>query len=217
MTLAERAYHDLKTMVITEALPPAAPVDKQQLMTQLGIGQAPLRDALQRLAFEKLVVISPRRGTFVADLSLIQLQQAFDARLLIERHTASLAATKITSQQIKALQDLHRETDQIADDEDLLTAIAIDQTFHRMIADIGANEFLRDFLDTLMPITMRLWYYVHSRAKDPAATIHEAGRGHFAIIDALATGQPDAAEEAMANHILHFRDRAFDQIMNGNR
>lgn len=217
MTMAERAYHDLKTMVITEALAPAAPVDKQQVMEQLGIGQAPLRDALQRLAFEKLVVIAPRRGTFVADLSLIQLQQAFDARLLIERYTARLAATKITPQQIKALRDLHEETAQIAAGEDLLTAIAVDQQFHRMIADIGDNEFLRDFLDTLMPITMRLWYYVHSRANDPAATIHEAGQGHFIIIDALATGRPDAAEQAMANHILHFRDRAFDQIMNGNR
>jgi DNA-binding GntR family transcriptional regulator len=213
MTMAEDAYNYIKDRIISQEFPPASPVDTKELMKQLKVGKTPLREALQRLAFEKLIVISPRRGTFVSDLSIIQLQQAFDARLLVERYTARIAAVKMTEGQITALRNLFKDTDAIALAGDCLRSVSVDQRFHRLIAEASQNEYLRDFLNMLLPVSMRLWHYVHSRTKDLSGGIQEAHRRHFSIIDALASGDPDAAERAMANHIIRFRDEALELIM----
>ena len=202
-------------MLITRQLPPAAPVDMQALMTRVNVGKAPLREALQRLAFEKLIVISPRRGTFVSDLSIIQLQQAFDARLLVERYTARIAATRITKEQIAAMRDLFKDTDDIANRGDYLAAIMVEYQFHRMIAEISNNEFLLSFLEILLPMILRLWYYVYNQYKDPTPGIKANHQRHLPVIDALASGDPDTAEAAMADHIVYFRDEALGLIMDG--
>jgi DNA-binding GntR family transcriptional regulator len=215
MTMAEYAYDYIKDRIISQEFPPASPVDTNRLVEQLEVGKTPLREALQRLAFEKLIVISPRRGTFVSDISIIQLQQAFDARLLVERYTARIAATTTTEEQITGLRDLFKDTDEIAGQGDYMESISVDQRFHYLIAEASHNEYLRDFLTMLLPVTMRFWHYGHRLAKDSGAKIREAHRRHFPVIEALASGDPDAAENAMANHIITFRDEALELIMRG--
>jgi DNA-binding GntR family transcriptional regulator len=215
MTMAEYAYDYIKDRIISQEFLPASPMDTKRLMKQLEVGKTPLREALQRLAFEKLIVISPQRGTFVSDISIVQLQQAFDARLLVERYTARIAATTMTEEQITGLRDLFKDTDDIAGQGDYMASISVDRRFHYLIAEASHNEYLRDFLSMLLPVTMRFWHYVHRLAKDSGAKIREAHRRHFPIIEALASGDPDAAEKAMANHIITFRDEALELIMHG--
>lgn len=216
-TITERTYNYIKERIISRQFPPASPLDTQQLMKELGVGKTPLREVLQRLAFEKLIVISPRRGTFVSDLSLIQLQQAFDGRLLVERYTARIAAVKMAEKQVAELRDLFKDSEEIARQGDCLRSISVDQKFHCLIAEASQNEYLKDFLNMLLPVTMRLWHYTHDRAKDLHGEIREAHQRHFSIIDALASGDPDAAERAMANHIIRFRDEALELIMQGGK
>jgi DNA-binding GntR family transcriptional regulator len=217
MTIADYAYNYIKDRIISQEFPPASPVDTKQLMEKLQVGKTPLREALQRLSFERLIVISPRRGTFVSDISIIQLQQAFDARLLVERYTACVAATTMTEEQIAALRDLFKNTDEIASRGDYMESISVDQRFHYLIAEATHNEYLRDFLSMLLPVTMRFWHYVHGLAKDSSSKIREAHQRHFPVIDALASGDPDVAERAMANHIVTFRDEAMELIMSGRK
>jgi DNA-binding GntR family transcriptional regulator len=217
MTIADYAYNYIKDRIISQEFPPASPVDTKQLMERLEVGKTPLREALQRLSFERLIVISPRRGTFVSDISIIQLQQAFDARLLVERYTARVAATTMTEEQIAALRDLFKDTDEIASRGDYMESISVDQRFHYLIAEATHNEYLRDFLSMLLPVTMRFWHYVHGLAKDSSNKIREAHQRHFPVIDALASGDPDVAERAMANHIVTFRDEAMELIMSGRK
>ena len=217
MTMADYAYNYIKDRIISQEFPPASPVDTKQLMERLEVGKTPLREALQRLSFERLIVISPRRGTFVSDISIIQLQQAFDARLLIERRTARIATTAMTEEQIAALRDLFKNTDEIVSRGDYMESISVDQRFHYLIAEATHNEYLRDFLSMLLPVTMRFWHYVHGLAKDSSGKIREAHQRHFPVIDALASGDPDVAERAMANHIVTFRDEAMELIMSSGK
>jgi DNA-binding GntR family transcriptional regulator len=215
--MADYAYDYIKDRIISQEFPPASPVDAKQLMKRLEMGRTPLREALQRLAFEKLITISPRRGAFVSDISIIQLQQAFDARLLVERYTSRIAATTMTEEQVAILRDLFKDTDEIASRGDYMASISIDQKFHYLIAEASHNEYLRDFLTMLLPVTMRFWHHVHSLAKDSGAKIREVHQRHLLIIDALASGNPDVAERAMTNHIVTFRDEALELVMQGGK
>lgn len=216
MSMTERAYEQIKAMILREELAPAAMIDLQELTRMLGLGKSPVREALQRLALEKLIVISPRRGTFVTDLSIIQLQQALDARLVIERHTARTLAERITDRQIAALRTMLADVDRIVDEADFLDAFAVDEKFHTFIAEATGNDYFVDFLSLLLPVTMRFWHRALRQSRDQVATIQKTQLSHRAIIDALATRDPDVAERAMIRHITGFRDEAVGKIMGAN-
>src|SRR3989304_7611670 len=84
LPLSQKAYLQLRRKIITIDLPPGAILDEAILQADLGLGRTPIREALQRLAWEKLVTIIPRRGIFVADIALTDLQRLFEMRTSLE-------------------------------------------------------------------------------------------------------------------------------------
>src|SRR5277367_6085233 len=69
-SLTERAYRELEEQIVTLRLAPGSPVSEASLSKRLGIGRTPVREALQRLARERLVVILPRRGILVSEVNV---------------------------------------------------------------------------------------------------------------------------------------------------
>ncbi|MCX7853916.1 MAG: GntR family transcriptional regulator, partial [Caldilineales bacterium] len=91
-SLSQRAYEGIKHQIISLALPPGAVIDEDRLQAELGLGRTPIREALQRLALEKLVTIVPRRGTFVTEIGLMDLRLLFEVRVPLESLATRLAA-----------------------------------------------------------------------------------------------------------------------------
>src|SRR5437763_1353605 len=93
-SLTERAYRELEEAIVTLRLPPGTIVSEALLSQRLGIGRTPIREALQRLARERLVVIMPRRGIVVAEVNLHAQMRLLEVRRELERLTARLAARR---------------------------------------------------------------------------------------------------------------------------
>src|SRR3970040_1380477 len=79
-SLSRQAYQRIRDKIITLQLSPGALVNEAALIDELQIGRTPICEALQRLACEGLVVLRPRRGAFIASLSITDLQQIFELR-----------------------------------------------------------------------------------------------------------------------------------------
>ncbi|MEE8391378.1 MAG: GntR family transcriptional regulator, partial [Anaerolineae bacterium] len=98
--LSEKAYRLIKEKIITLELSPSKVISEQSLMEDLGLGRTPIREALLQLAKEDLVTVVPRRGMFVADISITDLQKISEVRIVLEGFCARLAAQRITKDQI---------------------------------------------------------------------------------------------------------------------
>src|SRR5690242_3930092 len=98
-SLTERAYRELEERIVTLQLPPGTVVSEGSLSDKLGIGRTPIREALQRLARERLVVIMPRRGIVVAEENIKTQLRLIELRREIERLLAGLAARRATPEQ----------------------------------------------------------------------------------------------------------------------
>src|SRR5207237_10745024 len=83
--------------ILTLDLPPGSLVHEARLREELAIGRTPLREALQRLAHEKLVRSVPHRGTFVTDVNITDLARITEVRVVLEAHAARLAAARCTA------------------------------------------------------------------------------------------------------------------------
>jgi DNA-binding GntR family transcriptional regulator len=197
----EEAYRNLKDKIVTLELPPASLLREGDLMAELGLGRTPIREALQRLAFENLVIILPRRGTIVADLNLSDLQKISEVRLELEAYAARLAAKRATPKQIAEMEALFAHADEVIQTGDHHQLIHLDHQAHQLLAQATHNEFLAETLERLYTHVLRLWYVSLHKVGRLAEAIEE----HRDLISAIKAGDGDRAAEIMRAHIAGFQ------------
>ena len=200
MRLSEKAYRLIKEKVVTLELPPSAVIDEHVLMQQLGLGRTPIREALQRLDSEGLVNIVPRRGTFVNDISVTDLQKIFELRIVLEGFCARLAAKRISSEQLERMEAVIRELEELRD-ADPRTLMSIDKRFHRLLYLSADNEFVADVLNRLYDLSLRLWHLVLNRLTEVRHSVEQ----HEDVLCALRSGDCDQAEAVIQKHIVEFQ------------
>ncbi len=200
MRLSEKAYSLIKEKVVTLELPPSAVIDEQLLMEELDLGRTPIREALQRLDAEGLVNVVPRRGTFVSDISITDLQKIFELRIVLEGLCARLAAERITRDELEKIKLVLSDLDDVHNGNSVALMI-IDKRFHRLLYRAADNEFLTEVSDRLYDQSLRLWYLVLARLDDVRHSIEQ----HHEILNALAEGDQDRAELLVQSHIIEFQ------------
>src|SRR5437773_9918370 len=102
-SLADRAYVAIRDKIVSLALAPGAVINERELVEELGIGRTPTREALRRLAQEKLVDVYPRRGMFVTGIDVRELARLSEVRLVLEPEAARLAAERATEADLAEL------------------------------------------------------------------------------------------------------------------
>jgi DNA-binding GntR family transcriptional regulator len=200
--LSEKAYRLIKDKIITLDLPPAELINEQALMEDLGLGRTPIREALLQLAQEDLVTVAPRRGMFVSDIRITDLQKIFEVRIVLEGLCARLAAQRITEDQLAQMSEVIEDLRGVSE-EDIGALMASDAHFHALLYQAAQNEFLADLLDRLYAPSLRMWYLVLNRLGNVRAAIEE----HAAVLEALQAGDADMAEALMQEHVIDFQQQ----------
>jgi len=198
--LSDKAYNLIRHKIITLELPPMAPVDEQALVEDLQVGRTPIREALQRLSAEDLVFFAPRRGMFVADISITDLQKIFEVRLVLEGFCARLAAQRILPEQLCEMKAITGQLC-LVPDSDRRALMHIDEAFHDLLYEAADNEFIAEPLRRLHAQSFRLWHM----ALDRMGTVRHAMEQHVEITAALEARDEDRAEALIRQHILEFQ------------
>lgn len=202
MRLSDKAYHLIRQKIITLELPPLSAIDEQALMEDLQVGRTPIREALQRLAAEDLVFFAPRRGIFVSDISITDLQKIFEMRMVLEGFCARLAAQRASEAQLTEMEALMHQLE-LVPDGDRKALMAIDESFHELLYEAADNEFLSDSLKRLHALSFRLWYLVLDRLDGVRGAMEQ----HIEITEALRARDEARAETVLQQHISEFQTR----------
>ena len=195
----KRACDLIRERITTLELAPGAPINEQQLAAELEMGLVPVREALKLLAYENLVVITPRHGMYVADVNVPDLEQVSEMRLTLEGLSARLAAKRATPDDLVVLEALRQEQAGTAAG-DSRRLIAVDHKFHQAVARAAHNKYLADSLERLFGLSQRLWYLALPRLE----TLPSAVEKHLELVEAIANGDGDRAEEIMRQHVAGF-------------
>jgi DNA-binding GntR family transcriptional regulator len=203
---SDGAISMLRMLIVTMALEPGSLIDEPVLAQRIGFGRTPLREAIYRLADERLVIILPRRSVIVAPISINDLQQIFEARIALECAAARLAAERIKPGQLTALQERERSLAELSEstDTDVFARWAdCHFEFHYLLAQACANEYLFDGIRSLLPTSLRLNFFLFRHG----AMATDRANNHAAIVAALQDGDCDAADAALQRHISGAKDR----------
>jgi DNA-binding GntR family transcriptional regulator len=202
LSLAGRAYEGIKEKILTGAIAPLSTIDERRLMEELDMGRTPVREALQRLAFEGLVTIIPYRGTLASGLDMSDLDQIMEIRIPLETLAARHAAERISREEVEALRELVSGYDipRLCAERRFDELLHLDQRFHDGVSLIARNKFVVRTLRNLRDLTWRFYIVYHKR--HPAAPT-DSFNNYVQIIDALERHDPDLVERLLEEH---FRD-----------
>ncbi|HUC67719.1 MAG TPA: GntR family transcriptional regulator [Stellaceae bacterium] len=192
-SLTERAYRELEERIVTLQLAPGAVVTEASLAAMLGIGRTPIREALQRLARERLVTILPRRGILVAEENLTTELRLLELRREVERLLARSAARRAGAEQRRRFGEIAAGMEQAARSGDDIGFMRLDRDFNLLMLDAARNEFAAAAMTLMHGLSRRFWY-IHYRA---VADLPLAARLHAEVARAVAAG--DAATAASAS------------------
>lgn len=195
VTLVRNKVFDLvRGEILTCALPPGEELREQELARRYGVSKSPVRDALQKLEFEGLVEIEPRRGHRVKPISVSDTEDILDLRVLLESGIVRRAAELASDADLKAL-DAHRE----ADTQSVTAFAAYNREFHTRLAALSGNRRLADEMRRVMEFYDRLCVVslTNQRSKDCSEPLAD----HVAIIDALQARNGAAAARLITRHV----------------
>lgn len=195
--LREVVFESLREAIITGLLRPGERLMEVQVAEELGVSRTPVREAIRKLELEGLVVMLPRRGAYVAGISVKDIADVFEVRAALEALAASLAAERITDAELEDLERSLVEITKISDTQDIGTIVARDTSFHDIIYRASRNSWLIQIISNLQDQIQRFRMTTLSR---PGRT-KEAVEEHKKIVEAISDRNSELAAQLAREHI----------------
>lgn len=199
--VTDRIVEQIRRMIITLELAPGTMIDELALAARLDCSRTPVREALQRLAEERLVRNVAHRGTIVAELSLTDFNELIEVAVGVEGYAMRLAASNATDAELGTLAEILVKSEQSTAGSEALRGVELDYEFHQGILEATHNELLADTMTRIARLAMRFSYL--SRIRDQRAELKE----HQAVLDALRHRDVQESEASMLEHIENSRRR----------
>ncbi len=202
----QAAYEKLKELIISGRLGPGEHLGEPALAEALGVSRTPVREALQRLAQEGLVEMTPGKGARVRLLTPTEVDDVYEVRALIEGEAAFRAASRCDASGLARLEAALLELEG-AEPGDYASQIAADASFHSLLVAAAGNQVLEQVfhdLDAALALTRQF-------SRDLNQT-PETRQQHHAILLAIRARDPEAARRAALRHVKAFKDTVMARI-----
>lgn len=201
-TLRDEVYEWIKTAILRGDFLPDERLMEIHLADRLGVSRTPVREALQRLEKEHLVVFSKGCGARVAAMSGKDALDALDVRVLLEIMAARLTAQNITTEQIAELKKINEDIDSSFVKNNVTAISSADNLFHRKISEFSGNFVLSDIMRKLEGHVLRYRTEYVKNTEINQEIIEE----HDMLIKAFEARDEEKAIEVIRKHILHQRE-----------
>ncbi len=183
------AYATLKRQIVTCGLAPGSEVSEAELSVRFGLGRTPVREALARLAAERLVRARARRGYVVTPIVLGDVVSCFAVRMLLEPEAAAQAAGRLDARTLGDLEQLDAGHDGGTDPDRVAGFLSANTAFHIAVARASGNARLAGILAGLLEELERLVHAGLRLSDRRRSLVHE----HGGLIRALRAGDREAA------------------------
>ncbi len=207
-TLAAQVQERIREAILKQTLKAGERIDQNQLAEQLQVSMAPIREALKGLEAEGLVMIQPRRGAFVIEVSLTDMDKLYFTRGLIEGETIYNAVPLLTETDFTALGNMTMAMRRATDANEISTYIALNRQFHTQIYAALDNPHLMQVIQLLWERS-ELYRFRYMFVTRDHERIHQE---HDDILEACRLRNQKLAKERAVQHITLTQHALHDQL-----
>jgi DNA-binding GntR family transcriptional regulator len=204
-TYTELVVTYIKKCILNGTYKPGTKVKELVIAQKLSISRAPIREALQILIKEGLVVWEPQKGKFITKLNPKQIRDSYITGGILEAAAVSTALHRYTAKDIKKLEEVADKMRKIAEDNEPVELLAdLDDKFHKILFSRIDNEFVVEFCRRSCQglskfLLFRLWINLY--------TAHEVDNRHKVIVEALKQGDAVKLEKKIRQHYFDAGER----------
>ncbi|HEY8495691.1 MAG TPA: GntR family transcriptional regulator [Limnochordales bacterium] len=195
--LRELVFEAIREAIISGHLKPGERLMEIQLAEELGVSRTPVREAIRKLEQEGFVVMVPRKGAYVADISMKDIAEVFEIRGALEGLAAELAAERATEEELERLERLLVAIGECIERQDVDGMIEKDTEFHDLLFSASHNERLVQILSLLREQIQRFRSRTLARVERMKVALEE----HKAIVEALGRRDSELARSLAEAHI----------------
>ena len=208
LPLRDVVFNTLRRAILRGELKPGERLMEIQLANKLGVSRTPIREAIRKLELEGLVLMIPRKGAEVAEITEKNLRDVLEVRCALEELAVQLACERIDEEGVKALRDAGRHFKEILDSDDITQIAQADEAFHDVIFTATGNARLIQLLNNLREQMYR--YRIEYLKKKECYPVLLAE--HKEILDAISERDKDHATRITSQHINNQVDSVVDTI-----
>jgi DNA-binding GntR family transcriptional regulator len=201
--LTDRIHATLKHRILTCAMRPGERIVEKDLCKEMAVSRTPLREALNRLALEGLVTITPYRGYATSPISVKQFRDLCEVRRIIESESAALAAKRATAASVTALRRVAELTYTRGAAQTYEGYLRANSAFHHELVQSTGNSLLETLVMSSLDHHQRPLYLGLDVGLDAEAATAE----HLQVVVAVAAKDASLARQLMSRHIAHAEDR----------
>ncbi len=195
--LRELVLDAIREAIINGNLKPRERLMEIQLAEELGVSRTPIREALRKLELEGFIVMIPRKGAYVADISFKDIADVYEIRAALEGLAAALAAERITDEELEEMERyLVGKAEAIANN-DIEKLVDVDTKFHELIYQASRNERLSNIINNLREQIQRC----RITSLSVPGRMKESLQEHRAIVEAIQSRDTQLARQVAQDHI----------------
>ncbi|MBO4401995.1 MAG: GntR family transcriptional regulator [Selenomonadaceae bacterium] len=195
--LREAVCETLRDAIRRGILEPGERLMEVQLADELGISRTPVREAIRKLEQEGYVIMMPRRGTYVSDVSVSDVKEIFEIRSALESLATGLAARRIEQDELETLQSLLIEIEGYIAKNDIDKIVETDIKFHELLYKVSRNDRLVAIISNLKEQLARF----RTLSMSYPGRLQETLEEHSDMVEAIANGDVSAARDAAEHHM----------------
>ena len=208
LPLRDVVFNTLRQAILRGELKPGERLMELALAERLGVSRTPIREAMRKLELEGLVVMVPRRGAQVANITEKDLNDVLEVRIALENVAIEKACTRMTEEGMEAIERAAREFERMIEEKDLVNMAQADVAFHEAIYEAADNKRLMQVLNNLREQIYR--YRVEYLKEDE--TRDELVREHRELMLAIRNKDIQAAQDISFRHIENQRKAIVQSI-----
>lgn len=187
---AEKAYEIIQNMIVTLELQPGQIITENEISKKLNIGRMPIREALKKLESVNMVVILPRKGIMVKEITIEEMFQQLEVRRVLEKLIVERATKFINEEEKKSLLEIAEAYEKATIEKNGLEAVRNDDLFNNLISKASRNPYAANAITPLHVSARRFYYFNYHIDEELTKEINMA---HIDLMRIMITGNVEKA------------------------
>lgn len=205
-SLKAKAYDIIRENIISCRYAPGDFLNEMQLMDEIGASRTPIREALNKLEQERFVRIVPKKGIMVSELTLREINELYQVRLMLEPQVLRQWGEWIP---VEELERCHTRLVNYSPEMNMLERNELDNSLHRLIVDYCPNCYIREWFGHVFSQNQRVRIFTGQIGQ----RMELNNESHLKILDKLLLGDYNVAAELMSEHLEESKRATFDILL----
>ncbi len=201
----EQIFNHVKEAIITDEYKAGQIIQIEKLARQFGVSATPIRETLIRLENSGMVKLIPNKGAQVTSFTRQDIRDTWEMRKLLEPYAGRITSALDISSEIEHIRKMI--TTIMEEDYDFYEYLQTDNDIHELFFIHVTNTLLKETMDRVHHISMRMRYFPEGLNNDYESVIKEVNLEHLAILDAFDAKDPDLVERTIYQHIVNSEQR----------